>query len=133
MPEELPECGRGELSFDHVSFRYPGAEEEVLKDITFTAKPGQTTAIIGSTGSGKSTLVNLIPRFYDVTEGSIRIDGRDIRKIRQHDLREKLGFVPQKGILFSGDIASNILFGRPDGTEEEMKEAGPDRPGCGIY
>ena len=123
MPEELPECGRGELSFDHVSFRYPGAEEEVLKDITFTAKPGQTTAIIGSTGSGKSTLVNLIPRFYDVTEGSIRIDGRDIRKIRQHDLREKLGFVPQKGILFSGDIASNILFGRPDGTEEEMKEA----------
>ena len=123
LPEELPECGRGELSFDHVSFRYPGAEEDVLKDITFTAKPGQTTAIIGSTGSGKSTLVNLIPRFYDVTEGSIRIDGRDIRKIRQHDLREKLGFVPQKGILFSGDIASNILFGRPDGTEEEMKEA----------
>lgn len=114
---------RGILRFDHVSFQYPGAEERVLHDITFTARPGETTAVIGSTGSGKSTLVNLIPRFYDVTEGSITLDGVDIREVSQHDLRERLGYVPQKGILFSGDIASNILFGNPDGTEEEMVEA----------
>ena len=95
----------------------------MLQDITFTARPGQTTAIIGSTGSGKSTLVNLIPRFYDVTEGKITLDGIDIRDIKQHDLREKLGYVPQKGVLFSGNIASNIMFGNQDGTEEEMKEA----------
>lgn len=122
-PEVLPEQGEGVLSFDHVSFKYPGADEEVLQDITFTARPGQTTAIIGSTGSGKSTLVNLIPRFYDVTEGKITLDGIDIRDIKQHDLREKLGYVPQKGVLFSGNIASNIMFGNQDGTEEEMKEA----------
>lgn len=114
---------KGILEFDHVSFCYPGADEEVLHDITFTARPGETTAIIGSTGSGKSTLVNLIPRFYDVTEGAIRLDGEDIRDVKQHDLRERLGYVPQKGILFSGDIASNILFGNSDGSEEEMKEA----------
>lgn len=118
-----PERLTGEVVFDHVSFRYPGAEENVLSDISFTAKPGQTTAFIGSTGSGKSTLVNLIPRFYDVTEGAISIDGTDIRKMKQHDLREKLGFVPQKGVLFSGTIASNILFGNSGGSEEEMKEA----------
>ena len=122
-PEVLPEQGEGVLSFDHVSFKYPGADEDVLQDITFTARPGQTTAIIGSTGSGKSTLVNLIPRFYDVTEGKITLDGIDIRDIKQHDLREKLGYVPQKGVLFSGNIASNIMFGNQDGTEEEMKEA----------
>ena len=122
-PEVLPEQGEGVLSFDHVSFKYPGADEDVLQDITFTARPGQTTAIIGSTGSGKSTLVNLIPRFYDVTEGKITLDGIDIRDIKQHDLREKLGYVPQKGVLFSGNIASNIMFGDQDGTEEEMKEA----------
>ena len=122
-PEVLPEQGEGVLSFDHVSFKYPGADEDVLQDITFTARPGQTTAIIGSTGSGKSTLVNLIPRFYDVTEGQITLDGIDIRDIKQHDLREKLGYVPQKGVLFSGNIASNIMFGNQDGTEEEMKEA----------
>ena len=122
-PEVLPEQGEGVLSFDHVSFKYPGADEDVLQDITFTARPGQTTAIIGSTGSGKSTLVNLIPRFYDVTEGKITLDGFDIRDIKQHDLREKLGYVPQKGVLFSGNIASNIMFGNQDGTEEEMKEA----------
>ena len=122
-PEVLPEQGEGVLSFDHVSFKYPGADEDVLQDITFTARPGQTTAIIGSTGSGKSTLVNLIPRFYDVTEGKIALDGIDIRDIKQHDLREKLGYVPQKGVLFSGNIASNIMFGNQDGTEEEMKEA----------
>ena len=122
-PEKLPEESKGQVVFDHVSFRYPGAEEDVLEDISFTAEPGQTTAIIGSTGCGKSTLVNLVPRFYDVTEGSIRLDGHDIRNLTQHDLREKLGYVPQKGVLFSGDIASNILFGNPDGTDEEMEEA----------
>ena len=121
--KKLPEGGHGEVTFDHVSFRYPGAEENILDDITFTAKPGQTTAIIGSTGCGKSTLVNLIPRFYDVTDGKITIDGTDIREISQHDLRTKLGYVPQKGILFSGDIASNILYGNANGSEEEMAEA----------
>lgn len=123
QPKTFDREERGMLRFDHVSFRYPGAEENVLHDITFTAKPGQTTAIIGSTGSGKSTLVNLIPRFYDVTEGSITLDGTDIREVSQHELRDRLGYVPQKGLLFSGDIASNIMFGNPDGSEEEMKEA----------
>ena len=122
-PKCLPENPKGEIAFEHVSFRYPGAEEDVLHDLTFTAKPGQITAIIGSTGSGKSTLVNLIPRFYDVTEGKITIDGVDIREITQHELRDQLGYVPQKGVLFSGDIASNILYGNPDGSQEEMEEA----------
>ncbi len=121
--EALPQDGRGEVTFDHVSFRYPGAEEDVLHNLTFTARPGQTTAIIGSTGSGKTTLVNLIPRFYDVTEGQVLIDGTDVRSISQHELRDQLGFVPQKGILFSGDIASNIMYGNPGGSEEEMREA----------
>ena len=120
---ELPEKTQGVLKFDHVSFRYPGASEDVLHDIDFTAKPGETTAIIGSTGSGKSTLVNLIPRFYDVTEGCITLDGIDIRDITQHDLRDKLGYVPQKGVLFSGNIASNIMYGNPEGSDEEMEEA----------
>lgn len=122
-PDAFEKEGKGEVSFDHVSFRYPGAEEDVLHDITFTAKTGQTTAFIGSTGSGKSTLVNLIPRFYDVTEGKITIDGKDIRDVAQRDLRDRLGYVPQKGVLFSGDIASNILYGNPDGSEVEMEEA----------
>lgn len=122
-PETLPAGSKGEVVFDHVNFRYPGAEEDVLHDIHFTAKPGQTTAIIGSTGSGKSTLVNLIPRFYDVTGGRILIDRTDIREITQHELRDKLGYVPQKGVLFSGTIESNILYGNPDGTKEEMEEA----------
>ena len=122
-PVSLPETENGGIVFDHVSFRYPGAEEDVLKDISFAAKPGQTTAFIGSTGSGKSTLVNLIPRFYDVTEGRIMMNGTDIRDITQHELRDRLGYVPQKGVLFSGDIASNILYGNPAGSEEEMKEA----------
>ena len=117
------EDGKGVLTFDHVSFRYPGADEDVLEDITFTAKPGETTAIIGSTGSGKSTLVNLIPRFYDVTSGDITLDGVDIREVKQHELREKLGYVPQKGVLFSGDIASNIMFGNSHGSDDEMIEA----------
>ena len=121
--EHFSENEKGILRFDHVSFRYPGADENVLEDITFTAKPGETTAIIGSTGSGKSTLVNLVPRFYDVTAGSITLDGADIRNVSQHELREKLGYVPQKGVLFSGDIASNIMFGNPDGGEAEMVEA----------
>lgn len=122
-PVSLDKTENGAVVFDHVSFRYPGAEEDVLKDISFAAKPGQTTAFIGSTGSGKSTLVNLIPRFYDVTEGRIMINGTDIRDITQHELRDRLGYVPQKGILFSGDIASNILYGNPAGSEEEMREA----------
>ena len=122
-PETLPAGSKGEVVFDHVNFRYPGAEEDVLHDIHFTAKPGQTTAIIGSTGSGKSTLVNLIPRFYDVTGGRILIDRTDIREITQHELRDKLGYVPQKGVLFSGTIESNILYGNPDGTKAEMEEA----------
>mgnify|MGYP002468780918 CR=1 FL=1 len=122
-PKQLPEDGKGVVKFDHVSFRYPGAEEDVLHDINFVAKPGETTAFIGSTGSGKSTLVNLIPRFYDVTEGSITIDGEDIRNITQHELRDRLGYVPQKGVLFSGTIESNILYGNPDGSETEMNEA----------
>lgn len=122
-PKTLPKNGKGEVAFEHVSFHYPGAEEDVLHDITFTAKPGETTAFIGSTGCGKSTLVNLIPRFYDVTEGKITIDGQDVRNLTQHELREKLGYVPQKGVLFSGNIASNIMFGNPAGSEQEMTEA----------
>ena len=122
-PETFKKEDKGLLRFEHVSFRYPGADENVLHDITFTAKPGETTAIIGSTGSGKSTLVNLIPRFYDVTEGSITLDGVDVRNVNQHELRDRLGYVPQKGILFSGDIASNIMFGNSRGSEAEMVEA----------
>ena len=119
-PKTLPKNGKGEVAFEHVSFHYPGAEKD---DITFTAKPGETTAFIGSTGCGKSTLVNLIPRFYDVTEGKITIDGQDVRDLTQHELRDKLGYVPQKGVLFSGNIASNIMFGNPAGSEQEMTEA----------
>ena len=122
-PSHIPEEGKGKIVFDHVSFRYPGAEEDVLHDISFTAEPGKTTAFIGSTGCGKSTLVNLIPRFYDVTDGKITIDGKDIRNVSQHELREKLGYVPQKAVLFSGNIASNILYGNSDGSEAEMTEA----------
>ena len=122
-PKTLPKNGKGEVAFEHVSFHYPGAEEDVLHDITFTAKPGETTAFIGSTGCGKSTRVNLIPRFYDVTEGKITIDGQDVRDLTQHELRDKLGYVPQKGVLFSGNIAANIMFGNPAGSEQEMTEA----------
>lgn len=114
---------RGEIAFEDVCFKYPGAEENALHHLNFTAKPGQTTAIIGSTGCGKSTLLNLIPRFYDVTEGRITLDGVDIRDISQKKLRSVLGYVPQKGVLFSGDIASNIKFGGDDITDEKMKES----------
>lgn len=121
-PVAMEQC-EGVIAFHHVNFRYPGATEDVLSDIDFVAEPGKTTAIIGSTGCGKSTLVNLIPRFYDVTEGKITIDGQDVRDLTQHALRDKLGYVPQKGVLFSGNIASNIMFGNPAGSEQEMTEA----------
>lgn len=114
---------KGLVEFQQVSFRYPNADEDVLSGIHFTAKPGETTAIIGSTGSGKSTLINLIPRFYDVTAGSIKIDGVDIRNMKQHTLRDKLGYVPQKGVLFTGTIGSNISFGIPDASEQEIRYA----------
>lgn len=113
----------GRVEFDHVSFGYPGAEENVLSDITFTAEKGQTVAFIGSTGSGKSTLVNLIPRFFDVTEGQIRVDGVDVRDMTLKDLRDKLGYVPQKGVLFSGTIDSNLRYGREEATEAEVQQA----------
>ena len=121
-PVAMEQC-EGVIAFHHVNFRYPGATEDVLSDIDFVAEPGKTTAIIGSTGCGKSTLVNLIPRFYDVTSGDITLDGVDIREVKQHELREKLGYVPQKGVLFSGDIASNIMFGNSHGSDDEMIEA----------
>lgn len=113
----------GVISFEHVNFKYPGAEEDVLHDIDFVARPGETTAIIGSTGCGKSTLVNLIPRLYDVSDGKILLDGKDIRNILMSDLREEIGFVPQKGVLFSGTIASNLRFGNDNATDEEIKKA----------
>lgn len=117
------------VSFEDVSFRYPGADEDALENLTFTAGPGETTAVIGSTGCGKSTLLNLIPRFYDVTAGRITIDGVDIRDLSQHKLRSLLGYVPQKAVLFSGDIASNLKFGgtwqdgASDITDSSMEEA----------
>lgn len=113
----------GVVSYNHVNFRYPGGKADALSDINFTARPGEITAIIGSTGCGKSTLVNLLPRFYDVTEGSITIDGQDIRDVKMEDLRDGIGFVPQKGVLFSGTIASNLQFGKHDANEDEMNEA----------
>lgn len=117
------EVKNGVVSFEHVNFRYPGAEEDVLHDIDFVAESGKTTAIIGSTGCRKSTLVNLIPRLYDVTGGSITLDGKDIRRITMKDLRDEIGFVPQKGVLFSGTIASNLRFGKDDASDEEIAKA----------
>ena len=113
----------GTLEFDHVSFSYPGAEEPALSDISFTAKSGEVTAIIGGTGAGKTTLINLIPRFYDVTSGTIRVNGVDIRESSQEEVRSKIGFVPQKALLFSGTIAENIRFGKQDATQDEIEHA----------
>lgn len=114
---------KGEIEFDHVSFAYPETGENVLTDISFKAKKGETVAVIGSTGSGKSTLVNLIPRFYDVTEGSVRIDGVDVRDMTQKELRDRLGYVPQKGVLFSGTIDSNIRYGKKDISQSQVQQA----------
>lgn len=122
-PKKLQENKKGVLEFKNVSFKYPNADKDVISNISFTAKPGETTAIIGSTGAGKSTLINLIPRFYDVTEGEILFDGVDIRDITQHELRDKIGFVPQKGVLFSGTIDSNLRFGREEATKEQVEKA----------
>jgi ATP-binding cassette subfamily B multidrug efflux pump len=122
-PKQLPTPFRGNIEFRDVSFRYPGADEDVLHNINFTARPGQTTAFIGSTGSGKSTIVNLFPRFYDVTDGAILVDGVDIREITQHELRDKIGYVPQKGVLFSGTIESNLRYADEDATEDMLTDA----------
>lgn len=117
------ETSEGVLKFDHVDFTYPGSREPAIHDIDFTAYPGQTTAIIGSTGCGKSTIVNLIPRLYDVTKGSITLDGIDIRELSMKDLRQQIGFVPQKGVLFSGTIASNLRFGNAEATDAQVVQA----------
>lgn len=122
QPKHLQDS-KGVLTFDHVCFRYPHAEEDALTDLCFTAKPNQTTAIIGSTGCGKSTLVNLIPRLYDVTAGSITLDGVELRDLPLEELRQQIGFVPQKGVLFSGTIASNLRFGNPDASDAEVQQA----------
>jgi ATP-binding cassette subfamily B protein len=120
QPKKLPENFKGTVEFKDVCFRYPGAEEDVLHNISFTAKPGQTTAFIGTTGSGKSTIVNLIPRFYDVSEGAILADGIDIREVTQHDLRDKIGYVSQKSNLFSGTIESNLLYADENASPEDL-------------
>ncbi len=122
-PKEFLEDKKGYVEFKDVSFRYPDADTEILEDITFTAMPGKTTAIIGSTGSGKSTVVNLIPRFYDVTNGELLIDGVNIKEVPQKELRKRIGFVPQKGILFSGTIESNIKYGDVSISDEQMEKA----------
>jgi len=122
-PKKFAEPFKGKVEFQDVSFRYPGADEDVLHDINFTAMPGQTTAFIGSTGSGKSTIISLLPRFYEVTSGSILVDGVDIRDVTQHDLRDKIGYVPQKGVLFSGTIESNLLYADKNASVEMLESA----------
>ena len=122
-PQQFKSAFAGEIEFRNVSFRYPGALDDVLHDINFTAQPGETTAFIGSTGCGKSTVINLIPRFYDVTKGGVYLDGIDVREVRQSDLRDKIGYVPQKGMLFSGTIESNLLYADQDASAETLKEA----------
>lgn len=122
-PKSLGHRAKGEICFNNVSFRYAGADEDVLHNISFTAKPGQTTAFIGSTGSGKSTLINLIPRFYDATGGSITLDGVDIREMTQHELRENIGYVPQKGVLFTGTIEDNLRYGNENADSETLRAA----------
>lgn len=121
-PVQFDKNKKGLIEFKNVTFKYPGAHEAVLSDINFVAEPGKTTAFIGSTGSGKSTLINLIPRFYDVTDGEILVDGVDVRNVKQHDLRKLIGVVPQKGVLFSGTIRSNLQYGAHDATDEELNE-----------
>lgn len=123
FPRNFNEPFKGTVEFRNVSFRYPGAEEDVLHNINFSAQPGQTTALIGTTGSGKSTIVSLIPRFFDVTAGAIYLDGTDIREVTQHVLRSTIGYVPQKGMLFSGTIESNLLYGDQNATNEDLKLA----------
>lgn len=122
-PKTFDENKKGLVEFKNVSFKYPDADEDVLSNINFTAKAGETTAFIGSTGSGKSTVINLIPRFHDVTEGEILVDGVNIKNASLHDLREKIGYVPQKGVLFSGTIDSNLRYGKKDATSEEIRKA----------
>jgi ATP-binding cassette subfamily B protein len=122
-PRQFDEPFKGVVEFRNVNFRYPGAEEDVLHGISFTARPGQTTAFIGTTGSGKSTIVNLIPRFYEVTGGSVTLDGIDIREVTQHDLREKIGYIPQKSSLYSGTIESNLLYADEGASEEDLRLA----------
>lgn len=125
-PEKLQRFNddeKGTIEFKNVSFRYPGADEDVISNVSFKACPGETTAFIGSTGSGKSTLINLIPRFYDATEGEILIDGVNVKNVSQYDLREKIGFIPQKGLLFSGTIESNLKYGGDHISDEDMKKA----------
>jgi ATP-binding cassette subfamily B protein len=122
-PIQLNDDFLGEIEFRNVTFRYPGALEDVIHNISFTARPAETTAIIGSTGCGKSTVVNLIPRFYDVTDGAIYLDGIDTRAVKQSDLRDKIGYIPQKGTLFSGTIESNLRFADKNAGIEELKEA----------
>ena len=123
VPRQFPEPFKGTIEFRDVSFRYPGAEEDVLHNISFTAQPSQTTAFIGTTGSGKSTIVSLIPRFYEVSEGAISVDGIDIREVSQHDLHDRIGFVPQKSNLFSGTIESNLLYADENASNEDLKLA----------
>lgn len=122
-PKSFDNNKKGLVEFNNVSFKYPDADEDILHDINFTAEPGKTTAFIGSTGSGKSTLINLIPRFHDVTEGEIKVNGINIKNVSLHDLREKIGYVPQKGALFSGTIDSNLRYGKKDATEEDIIKA----------
>ncbi|MBC8569341.1 ABC transporter ATP-binding protein [Zongyangia hominis] len=123
QPRRAPEDVKGSVEFRHVTFSYPGAPEPVIKDISFATAKGETTAIIGSTGSGKSTIIKLIPRLYDVTEGEVLVDGINVRDYAQKDLRAKIGYIPQKAVLFSGTIRSNILSGKEDATEEDMRAA----------
>jgi ATP-binding cassette subfamily B protein len=122
-PKAFDSVKKGLVEFKNVSFRYHGAEEDVLHDISFTAEPGKTTAFIGSTGSGKSTLVNMVPRFYDATSGSVCVDGQDVRNVSQAALHERVGYVPQQGILLSGTIDSNLRYGKANATDEEIRTA----------
>jgi ATP-binding cassette subfamily B protein len=122
-PVKFDPASRGIVEFQNVSFKYPGADDYVLQNITFTARPGETIAFVGGTGSGKSTLINLIPRFYDVTGGKILVDGADVRNVTQHDLREKIGYVPQKSMLFSGTVESNLRYAHNDISEDDIRKS----------